>query len=178
MRFFRFVRPLGLVLAAAGLGGCQSLGGADSLIEKITPYKIDVVQGNVVTRERVQALKPGMSREQVSDIMGTPLLTDMFHANRWDYIFTVRRQGEPFLQKAVVLKFDGDKLKTIDAPELPSENEFVAQIDPVKKPAKLPQLALTAEQRAALPVPPKPAVEAPAKPSKPTRSYPPLEGNP
>jgi outer membrane protein assembly factor BamE len=178
MRLFRFVCPLGLVVAAAGLVGCQSLGGADSLFEKITPYKIDVVQGNVVTRERVQALKPGMTREQVSDIMGTPLLTDMFHANRWDYVFTIRRQGAPFLQKTVVLKFDGDKLKTIDAPELPSENEFVAQIDPVKNPRTPPALSLTPEQRAALPVPPKPTAEAPAKPSKPTRSYPPLEGAP
>jgi outer membrane protein assembly factor BamE len=51
------------------------------------------VQGNVVTSEQVARVKPGMTRAQVRDILGTPLLTDPFHADRWDYLFTIRRQG-------------------------------------------------------------------------------------
>ena len=56
-------------------------------------YKIDIVQGNFVSREQAAALKPGMSRAQVRDILGTPLLTSVFHADRWDYVFTFKRQG-------------------------------------------------------------------------------------
>ena len=50
----------------------------------LEPYKVPIVQGNVVTREQVAVLRPGMSRIQVRDILGTPLLTSVFHAHRWD----------------------------------------------------------------------------------------------
>ena len=51
------------------------------------PYKIDIQQGNVVTEEMVEKLKPGMSRSQVRFVLGTPLITDVFHADRWDYFY-------------------------------------------------------------------------------------------
>jgi outer membrane protein assembly factor BamE len=158
----------------AALSGCQSWF-SPVLLDKLTPYKIEVVQGNVVTRERVKALQVGMSRDQVVDILGTPLLTDPFHADRWDYVFTIRRPNAPFVQRSVVLTFEADKLKTIEAPELPDEREFVALIDPYKAPKTTPKLSLSESEKAALPQP-KPRANTGAEPIPgPQRSYPPLE---
>jgi outer membrane protein assembly factor BamE len=164
-----------LLLVALALSGCASLQSSDSFLGVITPYRLEVVQGNVITREQAAAVKPGMTRIQVRDILGSPLLTDMFHSDRWDYIFTIRRQGAPPQRRSLVARFNGDVLSTIEAPELPSESEFVASITTAKPSSKPRVLALTDEQRAALPVParPEPSVEAP--PAGPVRSYPPLE---
>lgn len=173
-------------LAAAlclGLGGCSSLQSSDNVLGFITPYRLEVVQGNVVTLEQAAKVKPGMTRTQVRDILGSPLLTDIFHADRWDYAFTIRRQGTPPQQRMVVVKFDGDVLKSIDAPELPAERAFVASIDTQKVSRKKGHaLALTEEQIKALPAPKTaPAVETAADPAAATaapaatRDYPPLE---
>ena len=169
--------PLGL-LGALALAGCQSLQSSDSFLGVITPYKVEVVQGNVVTKEQAAAIKPGMSRSQVRDVLGSPLLTDVFHADRWDYVFTIRRQGaEPQLRR-VVARFDGEKLVSLDAGgELPAEREFVESIDTFKTSRNAPPLALSDAQIQALPVPPKaaPAAGAEAEPGGAQRSYPPLE---
>jgi len=168
-----------LVLGAAALAltlpGCSSLQSSDNFLGLITPYRVEVVQGNVVTREQAEAIKPGMNRAQVRDILGSPLLTDAFHADRWDYVFTIRRQGaEPQLRRIVVL-FDGDTLKSIETGgALPAEREFVASIDTFKTSRQAPPLALSEERLKALPVPPKPAAAEP-EPVGPARSYPPLE---
>ncbi|MBL0728694.1 outer membrane protein assembly factor BamE [Piscinibacter sp. HJYY11] len=165
--------PAGLA-AAALLAGCSSLQSSDHFLGFITPYRIEVVQGNVLTKEQVALVKPGQTRSQVRDILGSPLLTDVFHADRWDYVFTIRRQGAEPQQRKVVALFDGEKLKSIDAPDLPSERDFVASIDTQKTPRKTPKLALTPEEIKALPVPPRPEPAASA-PEGPVRSYPPLE---
>ncbi len=75
------------------------LGAVCSLLaacSSFNPYKIDVQQGNVLTQEMVAQLKPGQTREQVRFILGTPLLTDIFHQQRWDYVYSYRkgRSGE------------------------------------------------------------------------------------
>jgi outer membrane protein assembly factor BamE len=142
---------------------------------RITPYKVEIVQGNVVTREQVDKVQPGMTREQVRGLLGAPLLTDLFHGDRWDYVFTVRRKGEMAERRNVVAHFDGDKLKKIDAPsDLPSEYAFVAAMPAPKGPKATPKLELSEEERKALPPPA--AAEAPASaPSGGTRTYPPLE---
>ena len=168
-----------ILLCIAACGGCQSLQSSDNFLGVITPYKVEVVQGNVVTKEQAALIKPGMSRAQVRDVMGSPLLTDAFHGDRWDYVFTIRRQGaEPQLRRVVVL-FDGEKLKSLNGiEELPGERDFVASIDTFKTARNAPPLALTDEQVKALPAPPKaaaaPETEAPA----PARTYPPLEPRP
>jgi outer membrane protein assembly factor BamE len=165
-------------LATLALAGCQSLQSSDNLLGIVTPYKVEVVQGNVVTREQVALVKPGQSRAQVRDVLGSPLLADAFHGNRWDYVFTIRRQGaEPQLRRIVVL-FDGDRLASIDTGGvLPAEREFVASIDTFKTSRNAPPLALTDAQLKALRVPPQP-VEAGASSvpaDAPPHSYPPLE---
>jgi outer membrane protein assembly factor BamE len=167
-------RTLLATLAACSLGGCASLQSSENLLGFITPYRVEVVQGNVVTQEQVARVKPGLTRAQVRDIMGSPLLTDPFHVDRWDYVFTIRRQGAEPQRRAVVLMFEDDKLKSIDAPQLPSERDFVASIDAFKSRRDAGTLALTDEQRKALPLPPK-TDTAPAQPAGPAREYPPLE---
>jgi outer membrane protein assembly factor BamE len=162
------------LLAATMLAGCGSLQSSDNFLGFITPYRVEVVQGNVLTKEQVALVKPGQTRAQVRDVLGSPLLTDSFHADRWDYVFTIRRQGAAPQQRQVVVLFDGDKLKSISAQDLPSERDFVASIDTVKSSKKAPPLSLTPEEMKALPapLPPEPAASAAEGP---LRAYPPLE---
>jgi len=178
------------VLALVGLAGCSALPslpslpslplpnvrGADTFLGVITPYRMDIVQGNVVTREQAAMVKPGMTRAQVRDILGSPMLTDLFHADRWDYPFTIRRQGTEPQRRSVVAYFKNDRLDRLDAPELPSEQDFVSAISRAPRQTTVPVLELTPEQRKALPAPPKVDAPAPAaEPSGPARTYPPLE---
>jgi outer membrane protein assembly factor BamE len=165
--------PLGLT-AAALLVGCSSLQSSDNFLGFITPYRVEVVQGNVLTKEQVAIVKPGMTRAQVRDVLGSPLLTDTFHVDRWDYVFTIRRQGTEPQQRKVVVLFEGEKLKSISAEDLPSETGFVASIDTFGTPRTPPTLAMPPEELKALPIPPKPAAPASA-PEGAQRPYPPLE---
>ncbi|TRX74131.1 outer membrane protein assembly factor BamE [Pseudomonas mangiferae] len=71
-------------------------------------YKIDIQQGNVVTQDMIDQLKPGMTRRQVRFIMGNPLITDTFHANRWDYLYSIQPGGGKRQQERVSLMFDGN----------------------------------------------------------------------
>jgi outer membrane protein assembly factor BamE len=114
---------------------------------------------------------------QVRDVLGTPLLSDAFHTDRWDYLFMLARPGWPLQRRNIVLSFDGDRLDKIDAPELPSERDFVASVARTGLPALAMSLALSEEQIKALPVPPKPAAP-PSEPSPTTRLYPQLETAP
>ena len=164
-----------LVAIAAGLAGCEALQRTDSLMGFITPYRIDIVQGNAVTKEQAELIKPGMSRLQVRDVLGTPLVSDPFHAQRWDYIFTLRRPGAEAQRRSVVVVFDGDVVKSVDAPGLPSEREFVASISRTKDP-RAPKLDLSEEERKALPTPVRREIPAP-EPMGPVRDYPPLESS-
>jgi len=165
----------GLAVAVAlGLAGCAAQS-TDSFLGSITPYKIEVVQGNVITSEQVALIKPGLSRAQVRDVLGTPLMADIFHADRWDYAFTIRRQGAESQSRRVIVRFTGDQFQSIDTGgPLPTEREFVASIDTFKTARNTPSLVLTPEEIKALPVPPKPAAVQ-AEPIGPTRTYPPLE---
>jgi len=183
MRTSVFLRILPLsasVLAAFALGGCSSFDEPASVkgfIAFIAPYRPDVIQGNVVTTEQMSQVKTGMSRLQVKEVLGSPLITDPFHADRWDYVFTLKRQGFDDQQRAFVVLFDKDKVQKIDAPELPTENQFVEAISRKKLPTSTPKLELTDAEKAALPAPV--AVAAPAASAVvlagATRAYPPLE---
>ncbi len=159
----------------AAVGCASQLQSSDSIFGLITPYRIDIVQGNVVTKEQLERIKPGVSRAQVRDALGSPLLTDIFHANRWDYVFTLRRPGAEPQRRSLVLLFDGEVLKSIEAPALPGEAEFVAAISSHSAQGPVPALELTEAQRKALPAPPKAAAVAAEAASAPWRSYPPLE---
>ncbi|MBL8349960.1 MAG: outer membrane protein assembly factor BamE [Burkholderiaceae bacterium] len=167
-------------MLALALLGCASrsddpaLQSGDTLFGFITPYRMDIVQGNVVTQEQVARIKPGMSRLQVRDVLGSPMLTDLFHADRWDYIFTIRRQGTAPQRRDVVVHFKDDRLDRIEAADLPTERDFVASISRPIGSRGEPTLELSEEQKKALPKPAKVAAEPP-QPMGAIRSYPPLE---
>lgn len=159
------------------LAGCTSMqSNTDKLLGVVTPYKIDIMQGNVVTKELAALVRPGMSREQVRDLLGSPLLTSAFHADRWDYVFTLRRQGVEPQRRSVVAHFKDGKLDRLDAPaDLPSEREFVTSVRPQRTGGTEPVLALTDEQKKALPPPVKTESPATVQPQGAARTYPPLE---
>lgn len=169
-----------LPLALAGcaylpaMPSLPSLQSGESFLGVITPYRMDIVQGNVVTQEQAARVQPGMTRAQVRDLLGSPMLTDPFHADRWDYIFTIKRQGTAPQQRAVVALFKGDKLERLDAKDLPTERDFVASISRPLTGSRNTPIALTDAQIKALPKPPAPAAE-PSVPMGAVRSYPPLE---
>ncbi len=172
----RLVPMLLLLTSALVLSACANSLVSDGMA-RVTPYRVEIVQGNVITREQIEAVKPGMTREQVRDALGAPLLTDVFHGERWDYVFTLRRQGLEQQRRSVVAWFERDTLKKVEAPtDLPSEVEFVAGITRSNSSKPTTKLVLTDEERSALPVPTKTEpVAATAAASAPARTYPPLE---
>ncbi|WP_250452252.1 outer membrane protein assembly factor BamE [Caballeronia sp. ATUFL_M2_KS44] len=114
------------------LAGCSTY---DSVTQKIaqsiTPYRITVVQGNFVSQEAASQMQVGMSREQVRTLLGTPLLTDMFHADRWDYVFYFKRGSTAVVQQRdFVVNFASDRVVSWSGGEnLPSNLELLAEID-------------------------------------------------
>jgi outer membrane protein assembly factor BamE len=137
----------GAVAATLSLGACSSFTERSrSALYAITPYKVEVVQGNFVSKEQVELLKPGMSRQQVREILGTPLLTDVFHSNRWDYVFTIQRQGVDAQQRRLTVFFNGETLERFEGDPMPSEQEFVAAVDARGRAGKVPVLEATEDQ--------------------------------
>lgn len=147
---------------------------SNRLVSVVTPYKMDVVQGNFVSREQAQALKPGMSRDQVKNILGTPLLTSIFHAARWDYVFTFKRQGVAPQSRRVSVFFKQEVLERVEADELPTEAEFVASLDSGRKLGPVPVLEMPPDNAPAASAAPVAAASKPAPVALPA-SYPPLE---
>jgi outer membrane protein assembly factor BamE len=73
-------------------------------------YKIEIPQGNVVTQEMVNQLRPGMTHSQVRYILGTPLVTDTFSDGRWDYIYSIKKGDGQRYQERISVFFEDDKL--------------------------------------------------------------------
>ncbi|MDM7456632.1 MAG: outer membrane protein assembly factor BamE [Tepidimonas sp.] len=185
----RLVRRAAWIAPLLALAGCGALDSATARLSTlgglVTPYRMEILQGNVVVREQVQALQPGMTREQVQAILGTPLVASVFHANRWDYVFTFQRQGQAPQRRVVSVFFQGDRLERVQADELPTEEAFVSSLDVRRKAAQPPALEATeaqlkafeAKAPASRAVSPEPLAPAPAPESVPSAmpSYPPLE---
>lgn len=94
---------VGIALGVLAMVGC------------IHPYKLEIHQGNVVTKEMVDKLKPGMTKNQVRFVLGTPLITDPFHAERWDYIYLYKKNASaPAETHQLTVIFDGDTLAHIE----------------------------------------------------------------
>ena len=99
-------------------------------------YKINVEQGNIVTQEMVDQLKPGMTRRQVKFIMGTPLVEDTFNPNRWDYLYVKRNGNEVLSQSHLTIDFDGDTLVNVTGDLVPAnwnETASATQVDETKR---------------------------------------------
>lgn len=97
------------LLMLSVLGACSS-----TRIGGIGPHRIDVQQGNALDQESVAKLKPGLTRSQVRFLLGTPLLVDPFHPNRWDYVYTFHKAGKLTEQKRITLYFDNDVLQRME----------------------------------------------------------------
>lgn len=135
------------VLSVGVLAGCSSIDrSSQQLVSAITPYQIEVVQGNFVSSEQVQALRPGMSHEQVRDILGSPLLVSVFRSDRWDYVFTIKRKGLAFEEKKLTVYFTGFVMDRVEGDEMPSESEFVAILGGQNSNPKIPNLEATPAQ--------------------------------
>ncbi len=93
---------LALVLIAAPLAGCSM-------------YRVDVQQGNVLTDEMLAGLKVGMTKRQVRFLLGTPPITDPFHANRWDYVYSYRKGRGEEERRGLTLYFEGDTLSRFES---------------------------------------------------------------
>lgn len=138
MRYFSTLRYLVISLVLL----CSACGTA---LPTVKPYKLDVQQGNVVTSKMLLQLRPGMTKSQVRFIMGTPLVQDSFHGNRWDYVYQMREGGKVTEQRRVILDFENELLKTVRGDVIPAgsdpakSDESKAQsgtrvVEPYKKP--------------------------------------------
>ena len=104
------------VLVLNGCGGEEKPDEYQSSMLEDLPfvYKMTVQQGNILTEDMVDGLQPGMTKRQVRYLLGTPLLTDFFHADRWDYVYTIRRGHQDMQSKKLTLYFQDDALTRIE----------------------------------------------------------------
>ncbi|PKO47675.1 MAG: cell envelope protein SmpA [Betaproteobacteria bacterium HGW-Betaproteobacteria-22] len=140
MRYFFSLRHLVILFTLL----CSACGTA---LPTVKPYKLDVQQGNVVTSKMLLQLRPGMTKSQVRFIMGTPLVQDGFHGNRWDYVYQMREAGKLTEQRRVILDFENELLKSVRGDVIPAgaeggdgaENKTdtgTRVVTPAKKPAE------------------------------------------
>ena len=126
-----------LLLTSCGSVGIPTMG--------LKPYRMEIQQGNFVSQEMVSRLKPGMSQDQVRFVLGTPLITDSFHADRWDYVFRRQRVNSNELEhRKITVLFENGKLKRVEGDVTPA---------PAAKATESPQapLAAAAAESAAKP---------------------------
>lgn len=107
------VQRLFLAISLLLLTGCQ-------YFQFPGVYKIDIQQGNIVTQEMVDQLKPGMTKRQVRYVMGTPLMEDTFNPNRWDYYYSMAPGKGELVKERITIFFDGDNLSHFQGDYSPS----------------------------------------------------------
>ena len=140
-----------IVLAAVSLNGCSTASklfsskpaaieapvdssGVVQTVQKsklfgVVPiYRPDIQQGNFISKEMVAQLKLGMTPEQVRFVLGTPLLTDVFHETRWDYPFRIRKGNGEVTSSRVVVFFKEGRVSHFEGGDLPEENDYLLRI--------------------------------------------------
>jgi outer membrane protein assembly factor BamE len=95
-------RVLGLAICGWVLSACTPI------------YRLDIQQGNLFSKSLVDSLKPGMTKRQVTVVMGSPSVVSPFQQNRWDYVSTIRRGNGRMESKDLVLYFENDALARIE----------------------------------------------------------------
>jgi len=105
------------IIISVLLASCSSMPKLSSL----SPYKIEIQQGNLITPEMREKIKVGMSAPMVRSILGTPLIVDPFHAKRWDYVYSLEQGGKLVEKQRLTLYFEGDRLTRIDDSAMPAE---------------------------------------------------------
>jgi outer membrane protein assembly factor BamE len=170
----RIRRAAALLSLAAILSGCASI--THFLPGFLTPYRPDVQQGNVITNEMVEQLRPGMTRDQVRFMLGTPLLADAFHKDRWDYLYYLNPRVGPIQRRNLVIYFADNRLDHFQSDTMPPESMADNLIlgrkgKPIVKPKEPPVEPAAAAEPAPAEVPapaaePLPAAAAPASPGE------------
>jgi outer membrane protein assembly factor BamE len=108
---------------------------ACSSVQSVQPYRIDIQQGNVITQEMVAQLKPGLTKDQVKFILGSPLVADMFHTDRWDYVYMFKPgKGEAQRRRLTVI-FEDNKLAKL-AGDVVSGEGWLDGTTPAKPPVR------------------------------------------
>ncbi len=143
------MRQFLILLTVLALAGCKQ---APELPAVISPYKIDIQQGNVVSQAMVSKLKAGMTRAQVRFALGSPLIVDMFRTDRWDYVYMYQKQGREPQRHRITIIFEDDRLLRIEGDVVPAYG------------AKEPETSVAAP-RLVTPPASKPDTEADAKPA-------------
>jgi len=105
------IRPLTFLSIALLVTACAEV---PSITSYLTPHRVDVRQGNFVTQEMVAQLKPGQTRDQVRFILGTPLVADQFHGDRWDYIYRFQPGRGELQQRRLAVFFESNKLARVE----------------------------------------------------------------
>jgi len=119
------------------LAGCHEI----PILPGITPYRIDIQQGNAVDQEMISKLRRGMTMSQVRYALGTPLLMDAFHSDRWDYFYSLRKGGVIVESRRFVVFFKAGKLDRIEGDvvaslDLPVGDQVPSDANIIKPPAK------------------------------------------
>jgi len=128
--------PAPLLMPAATVA-CLLLAGC-AAVDRVLPnkeelpfvYRLDVQQGNVVTQQMLAQLAPGMEKSKVRQVMGTPVLIDVFHSNRWDYLYTFQDGGGPRQRRQVSLFFEDEKLVRVGGDVRPAPGPLVVERKP------------------------------------------------
>ena len=162
-------------ICAIALAACTSLPSLPDLpkLPGLKVYRIEIQQGNYITQEMVAQLKNGMTREQVRFVLGTPLVTDIFHSERWDYVFYRERSSGEFEQRKFTVFFDKEgRLERMAGDVVPAAAPSPPAA-PVATPVATPAATPTA---ASVPAPAIPAPVEKSEPAPKPEAAPPEEG--
>ena len=153
------------LLAAVLLPACKSIDVPK--VPGVTPYRMVIQQGNFISQEMVSQLKPGMSKEQVRFILGTPLVTDIFHADRWDYVFFREMPDGKREQRNLSVVFEKDKLARVLGDLLPAEGAAsqASGFPPLTKPEAKPEAKRETKSETAAKPAANPAAEVQSRPA-------------
>ena len=110
------------ILISGQISGCSRR--ADGSVKIPFVYRVDIQQGNVIDQAMIDKLEPGMTRAKVKFIMGTPLLVDPFHTNRWEYIYSNEPGNGARVQRHVALYFKEDKLTHVEGNITPADRYY------------------------------------------------------
>lgn len=116
----RTLTRLAILLCIMGLAGCSV-----PRLQFPGVYKIDIQQGNIITQEMVDQLRPGMTKRQVIFVMGTPLVRDPFNQDRWDYVYSYQPGGGVRGQERITMFFEDDLLTSFSGDFVPSAQASV-----------------------------------------------------
>ena len=156
---YRVAAAAAVMLGTALLPACKSV--EVPKLPGITPYRMVIMQGNSIFQEMVAQLKPGMTKEQVRFVLGTPLVMDIFHADRWDYVFFREAANGKREQRNLSVVFENSKLARVLGDLMPSDGAVQAGGFDLQTKPEAPKPAAKPE--------PKPEAKPAAEPDKPVQ---------